>query len=355
MDSKKHESSIFKSRGNRVLKRKPITLAAKWNTHLLRGLEAKLKEDPEANLEALLPVNYTTTLQSYKKVVQRPNTVFQEDDIRSHISLTPFEITFKLSANMNDLLRDSDLPRAITKLLDGGELIYQGAGAASAVFRVSQDIVVKITNEESASTDLGSLLFLQEHLPAFPAPRPHGLIRTGKFCLLFTTFVPGLDLERAWPRLDDTHKKSIGVQLDRLFTQLRSLSKPSDMPLGGVQGEGCKDARRGLRFNKEPIRDAEQFQDFIFSGSTSASPVYTQLLRSLALASPRCVMTHGDIRPANIMVEQREHGTWEVVSIIDWETSGFYPEDNDDWYAYLPDSLSPQQYANQCITLFYYT
>ena len=287
--------------------------------------------------------------------------MFRVDDIRSKISPTPCTITSELSADLKDLLRDRDLPHAVMDMLARGELIYQSVGGASAVFRVSQRIVVKITDKESASTELGSLLYLQEHLPAFLAPRPHGLIRIGLFYLLFTTLMPGLDLERAWPHLDDAHKKSIGVQIDRLLTQLRSLSKPSHLPLGGVQGEGCKDARRGLRVNKKPIMDAKQFHDFIFSGSTTASPVYIQLLRDLVPMSSKCVFTHGDIRPANIMVEQGEDGTWEVVAIIDWEASGFYPEhwesvkmtnnltpgDNNDWYKYLPGSSGPRQHAIQ--------
>ncbi|PNY23289.1 Uncharacterized protein TCAP_06758 [Tolypocladium capitatum] len=356
MDNGTNDASASKPRINRILRRKPLTLAARWNTKLLRGLEAKLKADPEADLGALLPENYTETPRSHKKDI-----VFRVDDIRSKISPTPCAITSELSADLKDLLRDRDLPRAVMDLLARAELIYQSAGAASAVFRVSQGIVVKITDKESASTELGSLLYLQEHLPAFLAPRPHGLIRIGLFYLLFTTLIPGLDLERAWPHLDDKHKKSISIQVDRLLTQLRSLSKPGDLPLGGVQGEGCKDARRGLRVNKEPIMDAKQFQDFIFSRSASASLVYIQLLRDLVPISPRCVFTHSDIRPANIMVEQGEDGTWEVVAIIDWEASGFYPEywesvkmtntltprDNDDWYKYLPGSSSPQQYASQ--------
>lgn len=377
MDNGANDASASEPRRDRFLKRKPLTLAARWNIKLLRGLQAKLKVDPEADLSDLLPKNYKETLQSHKKcnsypilcydsiltsillVVPGPDIVFRENDIRSRISLTPCAITSELSADLKDLLRGRDLPHAVMDLLARGELVYESAWGASAVFRVSQGIVVKITNEESASTELRSLIYLQQHLSTFPAPRPHGLIRIGLFCLLFTTLIPGLDLERAWPHLDDTHKKSISTQIDRLLTQLRSLSKPSDLPLGGVEGGGCKDARRGLRINKEPIMDAKQFQDYIFSGSTSASPIYIQLLRELVPTSPRCVFTHGDIRPANIMVEQGEDRTWKVAAIVDWESSGFYPEywesvkmtnnltprDNDDWYKYLPESSCPRQYA----------
>jgi hypothetical protein len=141
---------------------------------------------------------------------------------------------------------------------------------------------------------------------------------------MFTTCVPGLDLERAWPRLDDNQKRSISTQLDTLFSDLRSLPFSENSPLGGIGGEGCKDARRALRVNSDPILDVGQFEDFIFSWSKTASPLYTRLLRSLIPADDvRCVFTHGDVCPANIMVDMNEDGAWKVVAVIDWERSGF--------------------------------
>ncbi|KAF2757601.1 hypothetical protein EJ05DRAFT_501132 [Pseudovirgaria hyperparasitica] len=105
--------------------------------------------------------------------------------------------------------------------------------------------------------------------------------------------------------------------------------------------------------------DITSFEDFIFAGSTTASPVFLRFLRSLRQeVSARGVFTHGDIRPANIIVRQGEDLTWKVVALIDWETSGFYPSywecvkmtnnfhhtDNHDWYLYLPESVSQHRY-----------
>lgn len=107
--------------------------------------------------------------------------------------------------------------------------------------------------------------------------------------------------------------------------------------------------------------DTKQFEDFIFDGSIRATPVYIQLLRDLMPAPAKCVFTHGDVRPANIMVDKDKDGTWGIISIIDWEASGFYPEywesvkmtnnltpmERDDWYMYLPKSFSQRQYPIQ--------
>lgn len=378
MDVRINNDVSTKSRGNRVIKRRPASLASRWNIKLLRGLQRKLEEDPEADITALLPNTYAETLLSYKKgscypvfsefkfdtlvaAAQNPQPAGPQEDIRSKISPEPFAIISELSSDLKDLLEGSQSPSAVIELLQESERLYEGAGASSGVFRVSKNIIVKITNKASAFTEIGSLQYIQTHLPTFPAPQAHGLIQLGLFWLLFTSFVPGIDLEKAWPRLDETGKKHVSAQLDSLLNELRSLPKPRDQPLGGVQMEGCKDARRGVRVSKSPITNPLEFQDFIFSGSRSASPVYRQLLRDLAPASSRCVFTHGDIRPANIMVGKENDGTWTVSGIIDWEASGFYPEywesvkmtnnltprDNDDWYWYLPKSCSPRQYATQ--------
>ena len=230
------------------------------------------------------------------------------------------------------------------------------------VFRVSDGIVAKVTLEEHITTEYRTLPYLQEHLPRFPMPRLHGVIRIGRYGLLFTSFISGIDLEKVWPQLDDVQKRSISTQVDKLLIDLRSLPFPPNTPLGGVGGQSCKDGRRGVRISSKPILDVNQFEDFIFTGSKTASHIYTRFLQSVMPAYPaKVVFTHGDIRPANIMVRRDEEGSWTVVSIIDWESSGFYPEywecvkmtnnltprDGDDWYLLLPESFSPRQFPVQ--------
>lgn len=222
-----------------------------------------------------------------------------------------------LSPELRDLLGhdDEQLSEAVIKLLDASESLYKSVWAASCmVFRVSEGIVAKVTVEKHLTTEYRTLPYLQEHLPHFPAPRLHGVIRIKQYGLLFSSFIPGLDLEKVWPQLDDVQKRSVSAQLDKLLVDLRSsLPFPPNTPLGGLEGMGCKDGRRGIRISSKPILDVSQFFDFIFAGSKWASPMYIQFLRSLMPAAPaKVVFTHGDIRPANIMVRQDGEGSWDV-------------------------------------------
>ncbi|KAK4129915.1 hypothetical protein BT67DRAFT_459063 [Trichocladium antarcticum] len=121
-----------------------------------------------------------------------------------------------------------------------------------------------------------------------------------------------------------------------------------------------------VRISPKPVVNVSEFEDFIFTGSKTASHMYTQFLPSLMPESQaKVVFTHGDSRPANIMVRRDEEGSWTVVSIIDWESSGSYPKywecvkmtnilsprHRDDWYLLLPEFLSPRQFPVQWLRI----
>lgn len=44
-------------------------------------------------------------------------------------------------------------------------------------------------------------------------------------------------------------------------------------------------------------------------------------------SKPKIPFIHGDFRTANIMVQYQPGGQLEIPGLIDWEMSGFYPED----------------------------
>lgn len=261
------------------------------------------------------------------------------------------------------LRKDMNLSESLVDLLAESEVLYTSNWAGCImVLKLNDNLVVKITNAEAALTEHRSLTYLQKHLPSFPAPRPHGLISLGNRYLLFTEFIPGQDLEKAWPQLNSNQKRNITNQLDSLVSHLRSIPHPKTMPLGDVEGQGCIDRRKSSRKSTGSITTDAEFQDFIFSGGfNTISTSYIEFLSGLMPKCPgKIVFTHGDIRRANIMVRRDSdvNGNWLVVAVIDWEASGFYPEywecikatnnltvrDNTDWYRYLPGPASPDAY-----------
>ncbi|KAI1323685.1 kinase-like domain-containing protein [Xylariaceae sp. FL0255] len=353
---------------NRVNKANQDTIAARWNRGQLHFLTAALRKDPEANMVDLLSSSYSKKLKSYKSVlpsgsikrrITRPS--LPRSDVRSKLDETaPTKLLCKPTADVQELLgnpSEDDLTAALVNLV-ATSMGFIGHGVS-----ISDDMVVKVAaKSHSATTEHHSLEYLRKHLPHFPAPRPHGLIRLGNYDFLFTSRISGRDLEQLWPELDHPQKKTISTQIDDLLLQLRSLPRPPNMPLGDVRRGGCSDSRRFLRRSSEPIMDAEQFEEFIAAGYYKASSgPYARLLRRLMSnlsSATKCVFTHGDLRPANIMVDTGKDGDWHVSGIVDWESSGFYPEywesvkmtnnlslaDKWDWYDYMPASVSQQRY-----------
>ncbi|PYI31457.1 hypothetical protein BP00DRAFT_486599 [Aspergillus indologenus CBS 114.80] len=127
--------------------------------------------------------------------------------------------------------------------------------------------------------------------------------------------------------------------LDKILTDLRSLPFTSNTPLRGIRGEGCKDIRRHLHCG-------------------NAFVLLINKLHPPALLY-RIVFTYGDLRPDNITVEMAEDYSYIITGLIDWEYSRFYleyykaakstnclsPYEEDDWYLFLPDCVSPKRYA----------
>jgi hypothetical protein len=91
------------------------------------------------------------------------------------------------------------------------------------------------------------------------------------------------------------------------------------------------------RHSTSTIHSEDEFNDFLLtSPHTRTAPNRVRWLRSMLRTDHRIVFTHGDFHPRNIMVVDMHdpHAAVgatsdtdiEVSGIIDWDTSGFYPE-----------------------------
>lgn len=239
------------------------------------------------------------------------------------------------------------------------------------VAKCSKDLVVKVSEVQLSAvtdqpdfTDYTSMRFLAQHKPDFPAPRPHGLFVCGKYSYLFMTYIPGITLENVWNTLTEVQKLHLTDDLNRLILELRAIPLPTKAPLGGVAGEGCKDARRSIRRAQKPLYTTEEFWAFRYGDPRNKNIAYGRVLRQVTFPplAQKLRFTHGDLHPANIVVQldDDQGGKWKIGALIDWEMSGFYPEDfecvkatnllsplqNEEWYSYLPSSISPQTYSH---------
>ncbi|CAG8348286.1 unnamed protein product [Penicillium salamii] len=342
------------------------TDTAKLNQRTVKELQDALRDDPEVDLLSVFPPNYSRRRHfaaqtdeaktgSGKDERPMPPNVMPPDFRKRLDSVDTAEIIFPLSKDVTTLLTSfSNSPDgsmdteqsfllAIRRMLWESKKIWENP-IRGIVVQCSDDIVAKVITTKGDYTEYTSLQYLAEQIPEIPAPRPCGLIKFGSFCIIFMSYIPSMTLSKAWPCLSHEQKISVQHQLDGIFRKLRSVRKADGHYLGldgGVKGN-------------EPNTTINTVACSTHHGSTT----YAAFLRSF-LTDPNqgSVFTHGDIRQDNILVKL-DQDVWIVTGIIDWEDSGFYPDyhectqltrtlsviEEDDWYLYLPASISPSQF-----------
>jgi hypothetical protein len=176
-----------------------------------------------------------------------------------------------------------EFTEALIDLLDRSEVLFNYPQAfITTVVRVTDSIVAKLSLKTKKMTEYATLEFLRGHAPHIPAPRPCGFVEFVRCNVMFSSHVPGLDLGDAWSRMSSTDKRHISMEIDGIMLDLRAIPRPPNTPLGGVNGDGCKDRRRYMRKSETPLNTVEEFEDFIYSPA-ERFPLYTGFIRNFAL------------------------------------------------------------------------
>ena len=328
---------------------------------------------------ALIPSDYRYRLlgkssmikPAYQRLQERPGPpdirAKLTSSVKSALIIHPLsESTLSMLASyLEPEARIRDLSQSLVpclkRMLAESETIWEGNGRG-VVLKCNEDIAVKIVkgNATQSNIEYASLTYLNKYAPDLPAPKPHGFIKLDNFCLLFMTLFRSTTLEKIWPSLGHENKVKIQGQLDTIFTRLRQLERTSFTGLA-LNTKDQTSIQEQFLFPKvdelgEPIC---QRGDLKFSVSRRASASWIKCLRGfLPTISTNRVLTHGDLWMANVMVDLDHNADYVVSGIIDWEKSGFYPEhieasrildcfdlhSESDWFAYLPDSISPKNY-----------
>jgi len=358
-----------------------LSYPAKINLRMLHELQDTLRDEPEVNILSKFPKNYNrritmATAGRISPYAEKGACDAQDSEFRTRLDLAKTAtVVFPLSEKVATLLAQytegSDQPSDTEKVLIDPlkRLLWDSpklweSPVRGVVVKCNEDIVAKVIWGNRDYTEYTSMRFLAERAPEIPAPRAHGLIALGPFRVIFMSYILGTTLAQAWPSLSHEGKLSIQQQLEDIFCRLRSLRQDDGKKmLGGVCGEGAKECRVDECALFKNITTATEFSDLQFSARHHGSNTYAILLRSLLTRDHSdllgsSVFTHGDVRTENIMVKRDLGGHYIVTGIIDWEDSGFYPAyyectaltrtlslvDEDDWYLYLPPSISPSEF-----------
>ncbi|KAJ5570941.1 hypothetical protein N7535_004601 [Penicillium sp. DV-2018c] len=355
------------------------SIAARFNARMVKKLQDAVAKDPEVNLVEQLPLQYSERIIELRGRIESSPKKAERDEADVDIRQTlcpsdPVEIVFPLSDAVVKLIEPESqtagnlqlgLSQKLFEVLQSSEVIWKAPfPRQKGVFKCSAEIVVKAIRNMEHYTEYTALQYLDRHKPNIPVPKPLGLVRMGVVSLLFMSHIGSVPLGEVWHTLDSFQKVSVSDQLNTMLADLRTLPFTAGSPLGGVAGEGCRDLRRHVRKSETPITSIEEFETFLYSSPHPGGKVFVEFLRQLSPpvtdhSGPRIVFTHGDIRPDNIMVELADNNKYTVSGILDWEYSGFYPDyyesvrctncitpyEEDDWFLYLPECVSPKIYA----------
>ncbi|KAI9371875.1 kinase-like domain-containing protein [Aspergillus egyptiacus] len=167
---------------------------------------------------------------------------------------------------------------------------------------------------------------------SIPVPKVHcAFTRKGKTYIVMSR-LSGSPIAHGWSKRSDESKARLLEQLRGYVEEMRALSPPaspsgSRFPVQGLGGSKLYDSRifNGVR-GFGPFESIQEFHSFLTGGIETPPdqlPEVAELFSMYRASSSRygTCYTHGDLSSANILVRGDR-----VVGIVDWDTSGWYPE-----------------------------
>ncbi|KAI7970719.1 hypothetical protein EIK77_007899 [Talaromyces pinophilus] len=236
-----------------------------------------------------------------------------------------------------------------------GERIYGKPNGYSTVQRLPFGLYLKFLGDvEGFCNEFNALRVVRKNT-SIPVPRSLDLaikpaVLDDPFsspeAYLLTTRLPGQPLSRCLEILSDQDLEQISYQLKDYLSQLRSIPKTinPEMAICNTVGEACHDPRIQGGQPVGPFKDEAAFSQTL---RYSDEP---------ARRGHEIVFTHADLNPRNILVDRvvQPDGSrsWKVTGIVDWETSGYYPEYWDYTKAMFEEFRGFRRYTNMVRKVF---
>ncbi|KAL2074289.1 hypothetical protein VTL71DRAFT_8067 [Oculimacula yallundae] len=167
---------------------------------------------------------------------------------------------------------------------------------------------------------------------SIPVPKVHCSFIHKNRAYIVMERIQGQSLAAAWRHLSKESREKIFLQLKGMLEELRTIELPPNTGVASCVGGSMYDFRlphRTPRFG--PFKTIQDFHSWLRGGmdeTTRLGPHVTDedaaAIQAMIVKQngswPAPVFTHGDLNPTNIMVLGDQ-----IVGIIDWEFSGWYP------------------------------
>lgn len=165
-----------------------------------------------------------------------------------------------------------------------------------------------------------ALQYVAKHA-SVPVPRLIDAYESKGVNFIVMEYVNGTPLSMLWGKMQNDEKSSILRELRQYVDELRNIPPPRPGVIAALDYSPADDER--ISSNPiGPFESHDAFHLFLRWGieSPTASP-HVEIAHAHQQYRHRTVLTHGDLAPQNIIVKNGK-----ITAIIDWETSGWFPE-----------------------------
>ncbi|GBE85558.1 hypothetical protein SCP_0800750 [Sparassis crispa] len=194
---------------------------------------------------------------------------------------------------------------------------------AKQIQRIDSLTLMKRTHARTVFREAEAMNFVRARTQ-IPVPAVLNAYVEDPFGYLVMEFVPGEQLDLAWPRMSDGQRKCVVAQLTDYLHQLRSLAPPDPPLIGSCSGGPCFDHRISSMKTFGPFTSEEEFHDYLYAAATYGLPPEIARRVPRQRNGHKIVFTHADFNPTQILVDPCDPG--RVAAVLDWEMAGWYPD-----------------------------
>ena len=219
--------------------------------------------------------------------------------------------------------------------IEGEDIYYYfGNRVVKSVASNGREVAVKVKPVRGFKRSEASMQQFANDTGKLKAPKVIGCYkmygRYDKVAVLVSDFVQGQPLHVAWPDLSNAQRQSVKAQIHEQLQKMRSYTSPTAGRVDGQPMENFYEVIPASIAHNDfgPFRSMQEFDDWCLErvrrlhGSISHTLWKYRLSKIRAKGSNKFVLTHGDLSPSNFMVKDGD-----LLGIIDWEYSGFLPEE----------------------------
>lgn len=230
----------------------------------------------------------------------------------------------------------------IDLLINQNNILDKNIG--STIVRINSDIIVKYGSRvKQEEADI--MKYLKEKT-SIPIPEVKNIYKKDNITYIVMEYIEGETLENIISNINNKDFEKIMSEIKKYLNELRNIK-------GNILGSINDGPYNNCLFqNPKPetsFSNINQFNDYWINKVKEIMPNYHILAIKNVLPNNRdIVFSHGDLTTKNIIIKDNK-----IVSIIDWELAGWYPEsweyfrmlsysiDNEKWHDSVNKIIKP--------------